>query len=267
VPPGWSRGWMRCDSPWPSSSGTPNRSSYCETSDSVGFATSTDISGRTMVSVVADMQADPASNVINNGVSVEQLGADLGDAVFPAGSRINRRTTLNLASSIFISSLTGDGRPQAEAQTLEQLIAVKPASAVAVPDPAGSLTLGLGSGNLRNLRVAFTGTTDASSGTVQFYECGLDSTQSIASNCAATVPGTYSIATVNGARVMRFAGAPANAMNHNRVYVEVQNAPTVATGAWVYQARESKTDPASALSTQQRLNSTAWLAMKARLGL
>jgi hypothetical protein len=205
--------------------------------------------------------------VINNGVSVQQLGADLGDAVFPAGSRINRRHTYTIGSNIMINSLSGDGRPQTEAQTLEQLIASKPAARATPPNAGGTLTLGLGSGDFRNLRVAFTGTTNATSGSVQYYECNLDSTLTTAANCAATVSGTYSIATVNGVRVMRFAGHPPTVMNHDRVYVEVQNAPTVATGNWVYQARESKMDPASAMSAQQRLNSTAWLAMKAKLGL
>ena len=220
-----------------------------------------------MVSVIADMQLDPATNVINNGLSVQELGADLGSAAFPAGSRINQRTSLTLAPSITISSLTTDGRPQSEAQTLEQLIAAKPASGVTLPSASHSLGLGLGSGPLKHVRAAFTGVTSATAGTVQFYECDLDTTQSVASNCAASDTGTYSITTANGSRVMRFNGAPANVMNHNRVYVEVQNAPTVATGNWVYQARESKMDTTWAFNVSQRLNATAWAAMKAQLKL
>ena len=56
-------------------------------------------------------------------------------------------------------------------------------------------------------------------------------------------------------------------MSNNRVYVEVQNAPTVATGNWVYQARESKMDTTWAFNVSQRLNATAWAAMKAQLKL
>ena len=261
------KGWIRCDGPWDSTAGTPSRSNYCGGSESVGFTVPTSVAGKTMTAVVTEMQADPASNVINNGLSVANLVTALGTAVFPESSNINMRVGLQLAPSIMISSLSNDGRPQNEAQTLEQLIAAKPASGVALPNPTGSLPLGLGSGNLRNLRVAFTGTTNATSGTVQFYECDLDSTQSVASNCAATVAGTYAIGTTRGARVMRFTGNAPTVMNNARVYAEVQNAPTVATGNWIYQARESKMDSKSAISTQKRLNATAWAAMESALSL
>ncbi|MDB5942526.1 MAG: hypothetical protein JWQ13_2092 [Ramlibacter sp.] len=260
-------GWIRCDGPWNGTIGTPSRSTYCGAQESVGFNVSTSIAGRTMTSVVTEMQADPATNVINNGVSVTSLVTALGNAVFPAGSSINARNNLTLSQAVTINSLNTDGRPQSEAQTLEQLIAAKPASAVVLPSPNGSLTLGLGSGDFKNLRVAFTGTTNATSGTVQFYECALDSTLNVASNCAAKETGTYSIATVNGARVMRFAGHAPTVMNHDRVYAEVQNAPTVASGNWVYQARENKPETKYAFSVQKRLNATAWAAMAAQLGI
>lgn len=260
-------GWTRCDGPWQTTSGNPSRSTYCGASESVGFTAPTSIAGRSMAEVISEMQADPASNVINNGMSVANLIAALGTAVFPAGSSINTRHNLTLAPSVMINSLNTDGRPQSEAQTLEQLIAAKPAAAVTLPSPNGTLTLGLGSGNFRNLRVAFAGTTNATSGTVQFYECDLNSTQSVASNCAATQTGTYAIGTVHGVRVMRFAGHAPTVMNHTRVYAEVQNAPAVIDGSWVFQARENKTDVDSSVSIQKRLNPTAWAAIKPQLGL
>jgi hypothetical protein len=262
-----SGGWRRCDGPWDATAGTPSRSNYCGGSESVGFTVAASVAGRTMTAVVTEMQADPATNVINNGLPTENLLAALGAAVFPAGSSINARHNLTLSQTISINSLSTDGRPQSEAQTLEQLIAAKPASAVQLPSPNGSLTLGLGSGNLRNLRVAFTGSTNATSGTVQFYECDLDSALVVASNCEAKETGTYAIGTVHGARVMRFAGHAPNVMNHNRVYAEVQNAPTVASGNWIYQARENKLDTSNAFSIQKRLNPTAWAAMQSALGL
>lgn len=260
-------GWTRCDGPWRTTSGNPSRSTYCGVAESVGFTVASSVAGRTMTEVVTQMQADPASNVINNGLPVANLIAALGTAVFPAGSSINTRVNLTLAPSVWINSLNTDGRPQSEAQTLEQLIAAKPAAAVSLPNPAGSLTLGLASGNLRNLRVAFTGTTNATSGTVQFYECDLDSTQSVASNCTATQTGSYAIGAVHGTRVMRFAGHAPTVMNHTRVYAEVQNAPAVIGGSWIFQARENKTDVDSSVSTQMRLNPTAWAAIKTQLGL
>lgn len=261
------KGWIRCDGPWTATVGNPSRSNYCGGSESVGFNMPTSVAARTMTAVVTEMQANPATNVINNGMSITSLVDALGAAVFPAGSNINTRHNLTLSLSVSIASLNRDGRPQDEAQTLEQLIAAKPASAVQLPDPGGSLTLGLGSGNFRNLRVAFAGSTNAASGTVQFYECDLDSAQAVSSNCVAKETGTYAIGTVHGARVMRFAGHVPTVMNHNRVYAEVQNAPSVATGNWVYQARENKLDVASAFSVQNRLNATAWGAMAAAMGV
>ena len=260
-------GWTRCDGPWEATSGNPSRSTYCGASQSVGFTVPASIEGRTMSDVVTEMQADPTTNVVNNGVPTNNLLAALGAAVFPAGSAIDTRYTLNVNPGILINSVSGDDRPQSEAQSLEQLIATKSVSNVTLPAPSGSLTLGLGSGNFRNLRVAFTGATSDRTGTVQFYECDLDTTQSIATNCAATQTGTYAISTMNGVRVMRFAGHPLTVMNHTRVYVEVQNAPGVAEGNWVYQARESKRDIATASALHQRLSATAWTAMKALLGL
>lgn len=78
--------------------------------------------------------------------------------------------------------------------------------------------IGLSSGPLKNLRVAFTGINSLNSGTVQLYECDLNAAQTVASNCAATQTGTYDIATVSGARVMRFAGFTPTVMDHVRHY-------------------------------------------------
>ncbi len=86
-----------------------------------------------------------------------------------------------------------------------------------------------------------------------------------ASNCTATQTGTYAISTVSGARVMRFAGhAPTTFSNQVNLYAEVKGA---SSGDWVFRARQSKADLAFAASTANRLNSTAWAALKAQLGL
>ena len=133
---------------------------------------------------------------------------------------------------------------------------------------AGTLTLGYSTSVLRNLRVAFIGTTDATSGTVQFYDCDLNAAGNAASNCTATQTGTYSISTVNGARVMQFAGhAPTTFSNQVNLYVEVKNAPDVATGDRVFRARQTKMDIESVYSSSTRLNGVAWKEMKGKLGL
>lgn len=259
-------GWRRCDGPWESSSGTPSRSDYCGGGESVGFTIARNLEGQSMAALVTELEAETSTNLFNNGVSNANLVAALGAATFPAGSFLNERRTLTLTPSIFINSLTGDGRPQGESQKLEDLIATKQAAGAALPGIGGSLPLGLAGSNVRALRVAFTGVISDTSGTVQFYECDLD-VNAVQSNCAARETGTYSIGSVNGVRVMRFAGHAPTVLSQNRVYVEVQNSPSVASGNWVYQARESKMDTNRAASVAKRLNATAGTAIKAQLGL
>lgn len=262
-------GWVRCDDtvPIPVTRGNPDRSTFCNARNQVGFTVASDISGQAMASVVSTMQTDAATNVINNGVSATGLLAALGSAAYPSGSAIRARTGLFLNQPIIINSINTDGRPQSEATTLEQLIAKKPASGVNLATAGGSLSLGLSSGNFKNLRVAFTGTTSPTAGTVQFYDCDLNSTQTVASNCVMVQTGTYTISTVGGMRVMRFAGHAETIMNRTDLYAEVQAAPSVVAGNWVFRARELKPALDFNLSTSKRLNPTAWAAMKTQLGL
>ncbi|MES2948047.1 MAG: hypothetical protein V4858_05830 [Pseudomonadota bacterium] len=262
-------GWVRCDDAVAitATRGTPSRSTFCGASNSVGFSVPSDIGGQTMASVITTMQTDSTTNVINNGVATTGLLTALSAATYPSGSAIRTRTGVNLTQPIFINSINTDGRPQSEATTLEQLIAAKPSSGVNLATASGSLTLGLSSGNLRNLRVAFTGTTSPTAGTVQFYDCDLNTAQTVASNCVTAQTGTYAISTVGGMRVMRFAGQAETVMNQTRLYVEVKDAPGVIAGNWVFQAREIKPSVAVNLSSSKRLNATAWAAMKTQLGL
>jgi hypothetical protein len=262
-------GWKRCDlaTPIQNTPGSPNRSTFCNATNSVGYTVPTSIAGATMGGVVTAMQADSVTNTINNGLTTTRLLTDLGATSYPADSNIALRTNLNLTQPLFINSINTDGFSQAQATTLEQLIANRPASGVTPPNVGSSLNLGLGSGNFKNLRVAFTGITNTTTGAVQFYECDLDASQTIASNCAATSTGTYTISAINGARVMRFAGHAPTVMNHTRAYAEVKNVPQVIGGDWIFIVRESKPDINSNLSVLKRLNATAWAAMKAQLGL
>ncbi len=264
-----SAGWVRCDASVPliATIGNPSRTTFCNAQDSVGFSVPTDIAGTSMVSLVNAMQTDGATNTINNGLTTTNLLTALGTATFPTGSATTLRTTLNVTQPIFINSLNTDGFSQATTGTLEQLIANRPASGVNLPNVGTSFTLGLGSGNLKNLRAAFTGVTNTTTGTVQFYECDLNAALTIASNCATTTAGTYTISTVHGARVMRFAGHAPTVMNHTRGFAEVKNVPSVIGGDWVFIVRETKTDVDSNLSKTKRLNATAFAAMRTKLGI
>lgn len=262
-----STGWKRCDdtTQHTGTTGSPSRSSYCGAAFSVAFSVSKSIADQLMGDVLQAMQAAPATNVINSGVSNTALLAAVGSTTFPTGSETRLRSSVDLNQPIFISNTNNDARPQSEATTLDQLVVAKPAARVVLATSSGSISLGVSTSNLRNLRVAFTGTTNPTSGTVQFYDCDLNAAGDAASNCTATQTGTYNIETVSGVRLMRFAGhAPATASTQENLYAELKGS---ATGDYVFRARQAKPAQALATSDANRLNTVAWAALKSKLGI
>ena len=262
-----SSGWTRCTetATHTGTRGVPSRDTYCGVTSSVGYPLLSDISGQTMASVVTALQADSSSNTINNGISTANLLTALGTTTFPANSVTRLRSSLNVSQPIFINNSRTDYRPQAEATTLEQLIAAKPASGVNLTTSGGSLSLGYSTSVLRNLRVAFTGTTSPTAGTVQFYDCDLNAADQ-PSNCTATQTGTYSISTINGVRVMAFAGHPPTTYSTQvNFYAEAKG--TTPSDWYVYRARQAKPTMDANIGSNKRINATAWAAMKAKLGL
>lgn len=271
-----SAGWLRCDGAVPvtATQGVPNRSMFCNAQTSVNYRVNVSVAGRSMADVVTELQSESENFINTGGLSTVGLLAALGAQTFPAGSNLRPGLSLTLTQPIFINSINTDGRPQTEATSLDQLIAAKPAAGVVLATAAGSLSLGLSSTSTtslpRNLRVAFTGTSSATAGTVQYYDCDLNAAQTVASNCATTETGTYDIATINGVRVMRFAGFTPTVMDHVRHYVEVNagnQVNGVIGGDWVFVARQKKPDMESNFSETKRLNGIGWAAMKAQLGL
>lgn len=260
-------GWQRCDASTlhPAALGNPTRSSYCGAQKAIAYRTPpVDIGGKPMAEVINQLQADPASTSINRNLTTAGLLAAVGTATFPASAKLEKTTALVLEQPLFVSDTRTQARPQAEATTLEQLVAAKPASNVNLATTAGSLSLGLGTSAQRNLRVAFTGTTSATEGTVQYYDCDL-SPADVASNCAATSTGSYRIDTVNGVRVMRFEGLPPTpASGQNNFYAEVKG---TSTGDYIYRVRQVKPTLAFSKTVNNRLDATAWAALKAQLGL
>lgn len=260
-------GWQRCDASTlhPSTFGNPSRSTYCGAQPSLSYRTpAVDLAGKPMAEVINQLQADPAGNSINRGVPTGTLLSAVGTATFPAGAKLQKTVILNLKQPLFVTDTRTQAIPQAQATTLEQLVAARPASNVNLATTAGTLSVGLGTTALRNLRVAFTGTTSATEGTVQYYDCDLSVTD-VASNCTATSTGTYRIDTVNGARVMRFEGLPpATASGQDNFYAEVKGG---ATGDYVFRVRQVKPTLALAISGTNRLNATAWQALKTQLGI
>ena len=260
-----ANGWNYCSRSVAiqSTAGNPSRSVSCGVRTTVGFTTGTSVADQAMSDLVTRWQT-LASNTINVGVSTAGLVGALGNAKFPAGAEEQVRTNLVLSSDITIDNVWTRGLPQ-DRNTLETVVARYPASAVALPGPGGSLSMGITTGALRNLRVAFGAATSATAGAAQFYECDLNADQSVASNCAATATGTYAMETVNGQRILRFAGQPATpAVNYDVVYAQVDWG---GGNQWVYRAHAIKPSLQARMSTASRLNGAAWGAMKAQLGL
>ena len=264
-----SAGWVYCnaDMAIPVTIGTPSRSTSCNTQRSVGFSVATDVSGQTMAAVVTDMQADPSSNVINNGVSTSELLSALGSAAFPAGASVTPRTGFNLTRPVRINNINTDIWG-ASITKLEQVVALYPLSKVNVAANTGTLSLGLGSSATTSLRVAFGDATSLTTGTAYFYECDLNEAQTAISNCGATQTGTWSIDTVNGARVLRFAGHTETVMSYTRVFAEVNGLlGTSINSPRVFTVREAKGSLTFSQSSPKRLNSTAWSALSSQLGI
>ena len=259
-------GWKRCDASTlsPSTLGNPYRVTFCDAITSVVYETRTSIAGKTMAEVINTLQADPALNRINQNLTTAGLLAAVGTATFPAGAHLQKNTALALTQPLTIDNTSFRAIDPAQATTLEQLVAVRPASSVNLATSAGTLSLGLSSSTLRTLRVAFTGTTSATEGTVQYYDCDLNAANTVSSNCSATNTGTYHIDTVNGVRLMRFEGhAAAPAAQNINFYGETKSA----NGDAIYRVRQLKPTQALAFSADYRLDSTAWAALKAQLGL
>ncbi|MGB3066970.1 MAG: hypothetical protein WBC18_00400 [Ottowia sp.] len=259
-------GWTYCNDTvvHTQTQGNPSRSTYCGGEVSVGYNRQEPVANQAMADVLNALKADAANFSTPAEPTAALLGA-LGSAKFPAGSNVTRRTNMAVQQSIYINALANDGRPQAEATTLEQLITAKPVSNVKLPASGGTLTLGITSSELRNQRVAFGAATSPTTGEVQYYECDLSADQTSSFNCAAAGTGTYSISTISGVRVIRFANQLPSIMNHTRVYAEVDWGG--ANGKWIYQARETKPDVNSLSTNSARLNAAAWQGIKGQLGL
>ncbi|MBS0506707.1 MAG: hypothetical protein JSR53_04925 [Proteobacteria bacterium] len=261
-------GWKYCNRSalLRSSLGNPKRTVYCEGQTTLGWNRVNSVAGEAMATLVNRWQAMP-SNTINAGISTTALTGKLGTAAFAAGAEEWIRTNVELAPSITITNLGSRGLPQSR-NTLEAVIAYYPTSGAASPTGANTLSLALTSSALKALRASFA-PTSATQGTATYYECDLNEAQTVVSNCAAiAAKGSYSIDTINGARVLRFAGQPATpALNYQVAYAEIQWTAGDPSSRWVYRAHEIKPDISSRLSTTNRLNDTAWAALKAQLGL
>ena len=247
-----SSGWIWCgpDETIPITVGSPNRSLVCQTRVQLGWSRPVDIAGQRLADFAA---ARPGA------FQVADAGAVMGAATFPAGSQERVGSSVVLAPDIQIDNTYSRALPNDTRGTLEAVIAYYSTPGAAAPTGGNTLSLGVTTGALKNLRVSF-GAADVAT----YYECDLNEAQTVVSNCAVAATGSYGIDTVNGERLIRFAGKPATpAMTYEIVYAQV----TWPSGMWVFRAHEVKSDFSSRLSNTDRVNATAWDAMKAQLGL
>lgn len=269
-----STGWQMCGRnapPITTTGGNPSRSVYCDTSVAITINHSTAVTG-TMAELVTRWQGMPALNRINNdGTSTAGLLGALGTTALPAGAQETYRRALNLSSDILITDTWSRALPQTNGRiTLPGVVTHYALGSVNVTDAtsAGNTTLGLGIGAtpMKNMRVAF-GAVNA----VQYYQCDLATPGGNLANppnCAPTVTGTYSIDTINGASVMRFAGQPTvdASIGYDVVYTQIDWGGG-SGNQWVYRAHATKADYRYRFAESLRLNGATWAAMKAQLGL
>lgn len=237
--------------------GNPNRALVCGSRVQFSWMRRLDITGQDMADFVSTRLA--TFNVTNPAIA-------LGGTSFPAGSEERVGSTVVLAPEVQIDNFFTRSQPGSR-RTLEAVIAAFPTSGAASPTGGNTLSLAVTTSALRNLRVSFAPTSPAQ-GVAQYYECDLNPEQTVVSNCAASVTGTYSIDNVNGERLLRFTGQPPTpAINYNVVYTQIRWDANDPNTQWVYRAHELKPDFNSRLSANDRLNTVAWNAMKAKLGL
>lgn len=245
-----ANGWVRCDenASFTSTIGTPSRSDFCAgTSLSMSYPMVTDIAGRKMAEVVAEMQAADGNSIV--GVNSAAAFAD-PNAVFPEGSRLTHRRGVNLTQPYAINLV--DPSERTGYTTLEGLIAGRLVGGVNLADGSGSHSLGL----LDDTHILRAASIDGAQA-VQYYRC--DFSNNVSSNCVAIATGTVEIRTMGGARVLEFKGHPETTVSGVRSYGEY--------GGAVHVARKTKSATQYNLTTTRRLNGAAWEAMKPQLGI
>jgi hypothetical protein len=238
-------GWGQCNRTTEhyTGQGNPHYSSFCG-DDTYTSRTTTDISGRSIAEVVAEVQAAP--NSILRAVSPSAFGT----SVFPAGTTLMRRTSRIVNHPLMYNP--GDGSLDGG---VAQVVAAFPIPAT----PAGANTVSMGSlrdsaGNInRRPRAAF-----GPGGLAQYYVCDLVNGSSV--NCQASGTGTYSVTTMHGVPAITFTGQPSEqevSAVSNRVFLERD-------GRTYYGWRLK---PDNVDNVAPRLNGVAFNAMAAVLGI
>jgi hypothetical protein len=256
----------------------PASSVYCDASRSQSRVVSQDISGRRMADVITEMRAFPLPD---SGGLPTAWGPDpalLGDAVFPDGSALSTRaTTLEIGSTDSYGLLdkvlgrSTDGVRRHLASFDDE--ANDPASLAGNFVNAGAVVSGANAAfldqytvpqpadaTLRNVSRWMIAFEPSNSNRVRFYQCDVVDATGSETNCAARGDGTVGEPETRGdARVVRItAGYPAaliEATKRQRFFIERDGA--VLRGSTDLQRT----------THSQRLNTTAWTALRQALGI
>lgn len=278
--------WVSCDNAWKTvrtraASGTkPQESLYCAGQLSRTRSADTDVGGRRMADVVAEMRAWPLRDSAGSDTDATGLPTAwgpaptaLGDAVFPAGSVISRRaqqadigTTERFSftdkprvmppggSGTYRQAATFADFKRMSGNVVDAAVVVTSANTVYLEDvPSAQADATLSS--VKRYRVGF----DPSSDAVRFYACDVVAATNVSQNCMPVGDGGSSIGTMGDARVLRFTtGYPqALLLTHKRQRIFVERTGVVFGGH-----RELERTV-----FQQRPNTVAWNALRSALAL
>lgn len=250
-----STGWVRCDetAAFTSTLGAPSRSDYCgDSTRSVGYTLLKDVAGQKMADVLQAIRSG-AGNTLGDLDPASAL-ADPA-ATFPAGSMVRYRKGFELVQPMYINLLndgTGFG-------TIEAFIAGSPNAAVNPATGAGTRNLGLYD---TNSLLRFAATTGDG---LEYYRCDSNPPNyTTLSNCVSLGTGTWRL--VQGlpgnVRAIEFPNMPQptpRVATTLRYYAEFEGQ--------VYAVRRNRPEAQYNLSVSERLNGSAWEALKVQLGL
>lgn len=247
----------------------PQKSTYCGASKSESRITSADISGRRMSEVVAEIRAFPLPDTTGLPTNWGPDPALLGDAVFPAGSALSTRAQVTEVGGTERYALLDKPRVLPAYRHAANFAALKAMSGNIV-DPAAVV----GNANtvflddtpatqtdpalrpLKRHRLGF----DPAGNRVAYYECDVRAADNASVGCFVTAASAESeIVTLGNARVLRllsgYPPAAITALKRQRLFVERDG---VVFGGYRDLQHEVH---------QQRLNTTAWIALRDRLGI
>jgi hypothetical protein len=279
--------WQTCALQWqvitkikPVDAAGNSSSTYCGGSRNEGKVAVEDIAGKTMREVVTRIRAYPLADSVGAHTDAAGLPVKWGpdpallDAavVFPAGSKYSARSTRSDIGGTDRIELTTKSTVRwpdgvyRQATTLEQYGGMPGNLANAATVPANGNTVFVFDLPLaeqldttleafKRFRAGF----DMTAMTIRFYKCDVRKSDQAALNCATVGDGTLGIGTQGDARLLKVAtGYPAELaqrLNQQRFWAE--RSGTVFRG--VRDLERTRYD--------QRLNATAWAALRTALGI